>query len=380
MSNYFGCRTCITCFLIFTIPMGCDGQSSDEERRSSPVLGMQLERSAGNPLRTEEGSNLIDHDMISDPCVLFEDGRYRMWFTTLIKPYTDDQELGIGYAESDDGLIWKSHIDTDTREPLLVLRPTTGEWDAEGVETASVVRTPDGRYLMYYSGDRSPKGTNSWAIGLAVSEDGITWKKYGNEPVFEGKGGWEGPFLDDETGQLVGGVQEPSVLYDSEDKVLKMWYSALGEKDGKLAFRVGYATSSDGVWWKRNAEPVLEPGIEGTWDDRVVSHIGVTKDLDNVYHLFYFGTSGTKWQEAEDLGASMIKGFIGYAFSEDGISWEKRVEPVLKPVSDTWESWTVGGPCPVTMNEMILLWYFGSAAHDTFQNHFGHAIVELPNR
>jgi hypothetical protein len=93
-------------------------------------------------LQTANGQNLIAHGVISDPSILYENGRYRMWFTAALHPYTNAQELGMAYAESQDGQVWQPHVNPETGEPLLLLRPTPGGWDAEGVETPSVIKTP----------------------------------------------------------------------------------------------------------------------------------------------------------------------------------------------------------------------------------------------
>jgi len=255
--------------------------------------------------------------------------------------------------------------------------PTASGWDSGGVETASVVKAPDGTYLMYYSGVRGLSSSNTWALGLATSLDGITWTKFGSSPVMEGGGGWEGPYVDG--GQTVGGIAEPSAVYDAAEGLYKMWFSALGTKDGKSAFRMGYATSLDGVVWQRHPTPVLEPGIVG-WDNLVISHVHVIIDATRRYHAFYFGTSAAKYRDAEKKHAAMVAGSIGYATSSDGINWTKASSsaPVLNVVAKTWEAWTIGGPAALIEGGNIKLWYFGSATYNTYQANMGLAVAPVP--
>src|SRR3989338_3829204 len=124
------------------------------------------------------------------------------------------------------------------------------------------------KYRMYYTGNRPPEGSNHYAIGLATSADGINWKKYGNGPIFEPKNEWELPTCtnpNDKSSCSNGGVLEPSVLYDSREKLYKMWYAAVGTKDGVTTFRIGYATSPDGIAWRRMPATVLARGADSTW-------------------------------------------------------------------------------------------------------------------
>jgi predicted GH43/DUF377 family glycosyl hydrolase len=344
-----------------------------------PQYQLKFEQNHQDWLQTTYGNNIIAHGVISDPTILYEDGLYRMWFTAALHPYTDEQVLGTAYAESEDGLIWRPRIDSVTGEPLLVLHPTPGGWDASGVETPFVLKQPTGQYLLYYTGTLPPEGSNSWAIGLATSNDGITWNKVGDSPVMEGLGGWEGPFFDETAADWpkIGGVSEPSVLFNNYQNLYQMWYSALGYKESKLAFRMGYATSVDGIIWQHHPEPVLEPDVGG-WDSAVVSHVNVVYEQGLGYHLFYFGTSEELYRYAEENGAAMIPGSIGHAFSFDGLGWKKDSNPVLSIVPETWEAWMIGGPSALIQDNQVKLWYFGSAEYDTFEFHIGFATARLP--
>src|SRR5215475_7408826 len=58
----------------------------------------------------------------------------------------------------------------------------------------------------------------------------------------------------------------PSVLFDG--KLYRMWYSSFYESDvGEGG--IGYATSVDGIHWKRENQgrPVLQIGTPGSFDD-----------------------------------------------------------------------------------------------------------------
>jgi hypothetical protein len=45
------------------------------------------------------------------------------------------------------------------------------------------------------------------------------------------------------------------------DNAFRMWYNG-GNTDSGIA-GIGYATSTDGIVWTKNAAPVLMPGLQG---------------------------------------------------------------------------------------------------------------------
>jgi hypothetical protein len=289
----------------------------------------------------------------SDPSVLYESGRYRMWFTV---PDEDTNKLVVTAAESLNGINWSVLADGDGK-PVKVLEPTSGSWD---------VRGPGGHYFMYYTGDH-PEHEHHWSIGLATSADGIVWQKYSDEPVFAAQEEWEGPFTE-ETGQIVGGVQEPTVLYDTKSRLFRMWYSALGKEREKRAFRIGYALSKDGILWKRSRRPVLNVTSSPRWDDAVLSHVNVVKDRKSGYHMFYFGTSGANFSCSETSGAAGVSGAIGYAFSKDGVRWRRDRAPLIG--TDYNDSWFAGGPAALYVRNSLQLFYFAAAEPTSYEASF----------
>jgi hypothetical protein len=95
-------------------------------------------------------------------------------------------------------------------------------------------------------------------LGLATSTDGRRWTKHAANPVLSP----EQPFEGDT-------VKEPSVLWDAEEGLFKMWYN--GMRSAERVVRVGYATSQDGVRWTKRRGPVNGEGSAG-WN-----HVNVVK-------------------------------------------------------------------------------------------------------
>lgn len=351
---------------------------TDHESKYAELQRPQSDQAPGwmrnGPIQAD-GCQLFDGDYpIGDPCILQHDGRFKMWFTNILNPNRSDPILGISYCESRDGVRW-----SEPTEHLLA--PTPGGWDAQGVETVSVLQAPNGEWLMYYTGDRPPEEAHHMAIGMAKSPDGRKWTKHGTGPVFDAENNWEKPFRFEPNQPLYGGVGEPSVVYDGKTQKYRMWYAALGKHNdgsgwGGIGFRIGYAESKDGILWNRRPDPVLGPPPGSAWDSGMTSHPNVLIDKQGQHHLFYFGCSLKTWMKCEELGGvAQIPGAIGHATSDDGVQWTRdRDNPILSPGGKTWEGWTLGGPSAVELEDQsIRLWYFANSTHASFNGRIGMA-------
>ena len=222
-----------------------------------------------NPVLADGVRGTWDSDGASHAVVLKQDETYHMWYAGW-----DESALRlIGYATSLDGVSWLK----DDNNPVLV-SGSDGEWDSKGVSPGSVISLDD-KFHMWYTGIGP---SQSAQIGLATSPDGVTWTKHVQNPVLR----LGSTTLD------ASGVARPAVLFDGSS--YRLWYTALGSDNTS---RIGYATSSDGVLWKRHFdELMLEPGGSDEWDSLAVTQPAVVHDIElSVYHLWYTGeiASGT---------------------------------------------------------------------------------------
>jgi hypothetical protein len=114
-----------------------------------------------------------DDDQIYAPQVVASSGGYEMWYTA---EGTTAPEPRIGYAWSGDGVDW-------TKSPgNPVLTGTMGTWE-EGESTyPAVIKVETTDYQMWYRGGTGDEN----AFGQATSSDGVTWEKYGSNPVLSG--------------------------------------------------------------------------------------------------------------------------------------------------------------------------------------------------
>ena len=139
-------------------------------------------------------------------------------------------------------------------------------------------------------------------------------------------------------------VQNPTVIYDGS--TYKMWYEGLND-----TYRIGYATSSDGIHWQKySGNPVLDIDESSSWENGAVGHPSVIFD-NNQYIMFYQGSGhglNPGWQ-------------IGMAFSNDGIHWQKYVQNPVIPLGDSgeWDDAHVVAPSAILVNGNYKVWYGG---------------------
>jgi hypothetical protein len=102
------------------------------------------------------------------PTVVKEGSRYRMWFTDVrTEPWS------FRTADSGDGRRWNVR-----REPVMIVDQ---RWETGRLIYPTVLKA-DGIYLMWY-GSYWSAHPNKTAIGFAVSEDGLRWRKSRHNPV-----------------------------------------------------------------------------------------------------------------------------------------------------------------------------------------------------
>jgi hypothetical protein len=162
----------------------------------------------------------------------------------------------------------------------------------------------------------------------------INWTKHGSPVLLAGSPGeWD----DD-------GLGMPCIIYDGI--TYKIWYSGF---DG-TTWRIGYATSPDGINWTKyddpsttnppyaESDPVINIG-PGAWENSWVYGSMVHFD-GTAYRMWYAGTDGNHDR-------------VGYATSTDGgITWEKddTHNPVINlGSSGSWDDASVD-PGPINFN------------------------------
>ena len=178
-------------------------------------------------------------------------------------------------------------------EPVLTLG-ASGDWDSSDVLNPSVIRQGDAYYNLYSGFDGK-----TWHTGLAVSADGITWRKEG-KILSPDPQTWEGDYW----------AANGSAIADANQI---FYYYQAGQPP-----QIGLARSSNGHQWEKRGAPVLPVGPRGAWDERGVADPYVIR-INGGYYMFYLGQDRARRQR------------LGVARSNDGITWYKlRRNPILE--------------------------------------------------
>ena len=283
-----------------------------------------------NPIFDVGEGDAWDNAVVSEAKVIFDGEVYHLWYAARQRLETPTgrtkSPMLAGYATSPDGLEWTRYPDNPVMSPGL-----PGSPDANHVYPPYVLL--DGsQFRMWYSAH----DFEEWSINYATSEDGVTWERYAGNPLMRAAhdGRWDENF-----------ISEPSVLWNGER--FEMWYNGGSERTSTL--RVGYARSDDGLAWHKwePDEWVLDVGALGEWDDFSVARVHVLYDGGR-YQMFYEGHDAASWR-------------LGYAWSEDGVTWHKEAgNPIvdLGP-EDAFDSVTVAEPYVLFDGQTYRLYYSG---------------------
>jgi len=228
-------------------------------------------KSTNNPVLT--ASQGWESSQVSRPVVINTGSQYLMYYTGNSVP-----NVQVGLATSSDGIHWTEYASNPILTP-----GSAGSWDEQRVYHVAVIK--DGStYKMWYSGQNLAAQRQ---IGYATSTDGIHWTKYSPNPVLSGSGtpgAWD-----------YGGVREPSVVKLAG--IYYMWYagwdgSSYGAS-GSAIWKIGLATSSDGIGWTKSpSNPVLTASVSG-WDSEEVYSPSVVYDSSSsTYQMWYSGGAG----------------------------------------------------------------------------------------
>lgn len=128
-----------------------------------PVYNIKFASSRDGIVWQREGRVALDFASedevaLARPCVLYEDGTYKMWFSFKTKTNT----YRIGYAESLSGFDFIRKTNQ-----IKGLEPSPSGWDSEMVEYPCVIKHAENLF-MFYNGNNY--GSNG--VGLAVLEAG----------------------------------------------------------------------------------------------------------------------------------------------------------------------------------------------------------------
>jgi hypothetical protein len=141
-------------------------------------------------------------------------------------------------------------------------------------------------------------------------------------------------------------VMCPHVLWDPQTRLFRMWYSG-GEQNEPNA--IGYATSPDGLrWTKCPANPIFTPDPANPWEKHKVTACQVIRQGE-WYLMFYIGFRGEPHAQ------------IGLARSKDGVrDWQRHpANPIIRAGLNQWDHDACYKPYAIFDRRQWLLWYNG---------------------
>lgn len=243
-----------------------------------------------------------------------ENGRLRIYFA----------------ARDEQGRSRPTYIEVDEQNPSRILyihdRPILplgerGTFDDNGIMPCWIVNKGDVKYLYYIGWNPQVTVSYRLAIGLARSFDGgATFEKYASGPICDRD--VSEPFFN----------TAPCVLKEGDK--WRMWYvSCTGWQIvndwPEPSYLVKHAESQDGIHWTRTNHVCI--GY-----DEFTQAIGrpcVFKS-GNAYRMLYSFRSTSGYRA--DPNSSYR---LGYAESEDGLTWQRRDEHVgIERSAEGWDS------------------------------------------
>jgi predicted GH43/DUF377 family glycosyl hydrolase len=271
-------------------------------------------------------------------------------------------------------------------------RGVQGEWDAVDVLNPSVIFQGDAYYNFFSGYDGK-----TWHTGLAVSGDGVTWRK-------------EGKILSPDAGTWEGSAIAANGSAVADDSGILYYYQA------GHPVEIGLARSRNGHQWQRTGAPVLPVGPYESWDERGVADPYVIRSGRGFY-MFYLGMDragrqrlgvamsddGVRWYKLRDnpilelgeYGAFDSKGLgepavwasrgyywmlytgrdhdemrrMGLARSRDGVRWEKL--PMVTAGEKPWDSKVICDPTVIANGDRVAVWFGGGDVASPDQNLHG---------
>ncbi len=229
--------------------------------------------------------------------------KYRMWYWDRDLLYTIS---AIATAESADGVNW-SNDQAVTQDATWVLVTGAGSgWNRGSYGPISLIYQPGASnsgtepwnysYVMYYDGTDG----GSEFTGLAYSTNGLHWTAYTGNPVLAGSATAAWDCSDDAYG---------TVLH--EGSIYHFWYSGAGGDNGSggclqspVHQGIGYASSSDGKNWSKDANnPIFHISDGVSYRDSRVYTPAVVDDGSGILKMYY---SAQQDGQAKKIGLATI--------------------------------------------------------------------------
>lgn len=269
----------------------------------------------------------------------------------------DGKRDEICHATSPDGINWNRY----RNNPVVTVGDEPSHWEYYKVTRPTVV-FKDGIFHMWYSSVEylSPafgQGAKTVLSKLSATDERIQAARIGYATSADGIN-WrkspENPVLVPSEPWEKFSLQCPNVIY--EDGIFKMWYCG-GQRHEPDA--VGYATSPDGIKWQKHPSNPIFTG-QGGWEGHKIGPLAV-RHVGDTYYAFYNA------MDDHDKGDGVGYSRIGMARSPDGITqWERHPDNPLIDLGPrgSWDDHSVYRACPLLSENKWSLWYNAARSTD----------------
>ncbi|MEW5739593.1 MAG: hypothetical protein AB1938_11740 [Myxococcota bacterium] len=200
-----------------------------------------------------------------------------------------------------------------------------GCFDEHGIFPMNVLRRGD-QILGFTSGwSRRVSVSVETGIGLAISRDqGLTFERVGPGPVLSASP--REPFLvGDGFVRVVGNTFHMWYIFGTA------WRRPSADSPAERTYKIGHATSSDGVnWTKEDGRQIISDRL-GEFESQALPTV---VEWGGRHHMFFC------YRHSVDFRLNRERGYrIGHAWSDDLLSWTRDdEEPALTGTPGEWDS------------------------------------------
>lgn len=175
--------------------------------------GITFTRKCAEPILFPEYP--YENASVMNPCVLYEDGLYRMWYSA---GETYEPNV-LAYAESDDGINWRK-----VRYNPIFVCDHKNYYEKQRIGGCQILKTEKWGYVMFYIGYED---IDTARICAARSDNGITgWTKSPLNPLIcPERGAWDSD-----------ACYKPAVILNEKENKWMLWYNGRTEGDEYIGF------------------------------------------------------------------------------------------------------------------------------------------------
>jgi len=318
-------------------------------------------------MRWKKLGNIFDPTKfkLANECVEFAQSPQALVFDDFVRIYFSTRQTD----KSGKFLSHISFIDMDKKfnkiinvaKNTIIKLGNLGCYDEHGIFPLNILRD-ENKILGYIGGwSRRVSVSVETSIGLALSYDnGLTFSRIGDGPL------------------LTSSVNEPFLVGDpfvaKYNGIYYMWYiyglrwiNNTSESEPQRVYKIGYATSIDGINWQKEGKQIIEDKLNVDECQALPTVI----EFNNKYNMFFC------YRDAIGFRTNKQKAYrIGYAFSNDLKNWIRNDEDAGIDVSkDGWDSEMLCYPHVFKCDENIYMLYNGNQF-----GRFGFGLAILENR